>query len=76
MYYHGCRCGKLGNLIRDVQSYADRNAIEFEAKNSKYDDDVAFDHLNWLRLSNLSTDSYQAIVVRGNSVQLLSGWSY
>lgn len=60
--------------MSQVRLYAKKVNAPFELKNSRYDEDLQFDHLNWLRLNGMDTSSYQPIVVEDNKVVGLSEW--
>lgn len=76
VYFYGCStCGLLGKCVRDLRQYALENNIEFELKNSKYDEDARIDHAMHLTSIGEDIDFYNPVVVKDGVVVLLSKWS-
>lgn len=75
IYAHGCaNCGVNAVFIRQIKAYAKENDVMVEVKNSKYEEGIRLEHLNWLSSAGLAADNYQPIVVEGNNVKGLRQW--
>jgi hypothetical protein len=76
VYVYGCSsCGINAVWVRKVQAYGLKKGIEVLIINSKYNEQARQDHAYHLTNAGLSVDNYLPIVVEGDTVKELRGWS-
>lgn len=74
VYYYGCNCGKLGSQIMKVETWANKNSLEFQSLNGKDSEEIRNQHKEYLSRVSPTIDRYLPIVIYNDEVILLSDW--
>lgn len=74
VYIYGCDCGVNSIYTRSAKRYAIENNLDFEIKNSRYNETDRIEHATYLSMANLNLDIYQPIVVDGDNTVKLAEW--